>query len=88
MTRWAEGDSSCMTGGTVVWLSVDWQINDYVAGYHDGALLFGKVMREWILSQKNQGKTLDVPLSDNPFGNASFHGAYDDWKKNAYNEIF
>lgn len=59
-----------------------------MAGYHDGALLFGKVMREWILSQKNQGKTLDVPLSDNPFGNASFHGAYDDWKKNAYIEIF
>ncbi|TNN55617.1 Heat-stable enterotoxin receptor [Liparis tanakae] len=28
------------------------QINDYVAGYHDGALLFGKVLREKMLSQR------------------------------------
>ncbi|XP_003976359.1 heat-stable enterotoxin receptor [Takifugu rubripes] len=49
-------------------------INDYVAGYHDGVLLFGKVLRERLLSQKNPRKALDVPLSDNPFGNASFHG--------------
>ncbi|CAF90437.1 unnamed protein product, partial [Tetraodon nigroviridis] len=49
-------------------------INDYVAGYHDGALLFGKVLRERILSQRNPKRTLDVPLSDNPFGNASFYG--------------
>lgn len=53
------------------------QINDYVAGYHDGALLFGKVLRERILSQQKQEYTyFDVPLSDNPFGNASFYGAY------------
>lgn len=55
-------------------LSVDWQINDYVAGYHDGVLLFGKVLRERYLSQRNPRKALDVPLSDNPFGNASFYG--------------
>lgn len=59
---------------------MDWQINDYVAGYHDGVLLFGKVLRERILSQKNPRKALDVPLSDNPFGNASFYGAPSDWK--------
>lgn len=61
-----------------IWLSVDWQINDYVAGYHDGVLLFGKVLRERILSQTNPRKASDVPLSDNPFGNASFYGAPSD----------
>uniref|UniRef100_A0A671VPM3 Guanylate cyclase n=1 Tax=Sparus aurata TaxID=8175 RepID=A0A671VPM3_SPAAU len=50
-------------------------INDYVAGYHDGALLFGKVLRERMLAR--QRGSADVPLSDNPFGNASFYGAYD-----------
>ncbi|KAM3597900.1 uncharacterized protein V6R79_010938 [Siganus canaliculatus] len=49
-------------------------INDYVAGYHDGALLFGKVLRERRLNQKNSREIGDVPLSDNPFGNASFYG--------------
>ncbi|XP_068193477.1 guanylyl cyclase C [Antennarius striatus] len=48
-------------------------VNDYVAGYHDGALLFGKVLRERMLSQKLRG-SVEVPLSDNPFGNASFYG--------------
>uniref|UniRef100_A0A671VPG0 Guanylate cyclase n=1 Tax=Sparus aurata TaxID=8175 RepID=A0A671VPG0_SPAAU len=47
-------------------------INDYVAGYHDGALLFGKVLRERMLAR--QRGSADVPLSDNPFGNASFYG--------------
>nr|XP_057905300.1 guanylyl cyclase C isoform X2 [Doryrhamphus excisus] len=52
-------------------------INDYVAGYHDGALLFGKVLRERMLSQQNKHHhrgSDDIPLSDNPFGNVSFHG--------------
>ncbi|KAL7378858.1 hypothetical protein ABVT39_019865 [Epinephelus coioides] len=49
-------------------------INDYVAGYHDGALLFGKVLRETILNQRRNRGSSDVPLSDNPFGNASFEG--------------
>ncbi|XP_029294490.1 heat-stable enterotoxin receptor [Cottoperca gobio] len=48
-------------------------INDYVAGYHDGALLFGKVLREKMLSQR-YNRAYDVPLSDNPFGNISFDG--------------
>ncbi|KAK5856644.1 hypothetical protein PBY51_008227 [Eleginops maclovinus] len=48
-------------------------INDYVAGYHDGALLFGKVLRETMLGQRND-RNYDVPLSDNPFGNTSFYG--------------
>uniref|UniRef100_A0A8C4EMB4 Guanylate cyclase n=1 Tax=Dicentrarchus labrax TaxID=13489 RepID=A0A8C4EMB4_DICLA len=50
-------------------------INDFVAGYHDGALLFGKVLRERKLSQGRNKEF--VPLSDNPFGNVSFYGAYD-----------
>ncbi|XP_044037738.1 heat-stable enterotoxin receptor [Siniperca chuatsi] len=49
-------------------------INDYVAGYHDGALLFGKVLRERLLSQRRQKGSYDVPLSENPFGNISFDG--------------
>ncbi|XP_034567309.1 heat-stable enterotoxin receptor-like [Notolabrus celidotus] len=50
-------------------------INDYVAGYHDGALLFGKVLREKMLSEQQNGRSYeDVPLSDNPFGNISFDG--------------
>ncbi|XP_070779054.1 guanylyl cyclase C [Enoplosus armatus] len=49
-------------------------INDYVAGYHDGALLFGKVLREWKLSHQSKRGSYDVPLSDNPFGNVSFDG--------------
>lgn len=53
----------------------NFQINDYVAGYHDGALLFGKVLRERMLAR--QRGSADVPLSYNPFGNASFYGAYD-----------
>lgn len=70
-----------MTCFTLLALS-DLQINDYVAGYHDGALLFGKVLRERMLSQ---GKQLnrqyeDVPLSYNPLGNASFDGAYTQFK--------
>ncbi|KAL3054203.1 hypothetical protein OYC64_006514 [Pagothenia borchgrevinki] len=48
-------------------------INDYVAGYHDGALLFGKVLRETMLGQRDD-RIYDVPLSDNPFGNTSFYG--------------
>ncbi|KAL6103318.1 gucy2c [Pungitius sinensis] len=48
-------------------------INDYVAGYHDGALLFGKVLREKMLS-KQQNSTYDLPLDDNPFVNVSFDG--------------
>ncbi|XP_017271966.1 heat-stable enterotoxin receptor isoform X1 [Kryptolebias marmoratus] len=48
-------------------------INDYVAGYHDGTLLFGKVLRERMLSQQRNDRT-NVPLSDNPFGNVSFEG--------------
>ncbi|KAI3359332.1 hypothetical protein L3Q82_002836 [Scortum barcoo] len=53
-------------------------INDYVAGYHDGALLFGKVLRETMLKrrrqQQQQWASTDVPLSYNPFGNVSFDG--------------
>ncbi|XP_069557406.1 guanylyl cyclase C [Brachyistius frenatus] len=49
-------------------------INDYVAGYHDGALLFGKVLRERMLSKRHNKGSDDVPLRDNPFGNVSFDG--------------
>ncbi|RVE69219.1 hypothetical protein OJAV_G00075340 [Oryzias javanicus] len=48
-------------------------INDYVAGYHDGALLFGEVLRRRMLSQRPRA-TGQVPLSDTPFGNISFEG--------------
>uniref|UniRef100_A0A665WBN6 Guanylate cyclase n=1 Tax=Echeneis naucrates TaxID=173247 RepID=A0A665WBN6_ECHNA len=38
-------------------------INDYVAGYHDGTLLFGKVLRERMLSKQQGKRSTDVPLS-------------------------
>lgn len=47
-------------------------INDYVAGYHDGALLFGKVLREKMLSQLSNEES--SPSNDNPFGNIYFEG--------------
>ncbi|KAM7386452.1 hypothetical protein PAMA_009190 [Pampus argenteus] len=49
-------------------------LNDYVAGYYDGTLLFGKVLREQKLSRERNKGSPDVPLSDNPFGNVSFYG--------------
>ena len=39
------------------------------------------MLREKILSQKNQRKALNLPLSDNPFGNASFYGLVMNRKK-------
>ncbi|XP_076021157.1 guanylyl cyclase C [Genypterus blacodes] len=48
--------------------------NDYVAGYYDGALLLGKVLRERMLSgQRNERATLS-PYNCNPFGNVTFEG--------------
>uniref|UniRef100_A0A7N8X6L2 Guanylate cyclase n=1 Tax=Mastacembelus armatus TaxID=205130 RepID=A0A7N8X6L2_9TELE len=49
------------------------QISDYVAGYHDGTLLFGKVLRERMLSKRNQ-RSYGNALSSNPFGNTTFEG--------------
>ncbi|CAL8301364.1 unnamed protein product [Merluccius merluccius] len=44
-------------------------INDFVAGYHNGALLFGKVLRDAKL-----GRTRASLIDDNPFGSVSFDG--------------
>ncbi|XP_038550994.1 heat-stable enterotoxin receptor [Micropterus salmoides] len=52
----------------------NYTINDYMAGYHDGALLFGKVLRERMLSQQGQKGSYDVPLDVNPFRKISFEG--------------
>uniref|UniRef100_A0A3Q2VQS4 Guanylate cyclase n=1 Tax=Haplochromis burtoni TaxID=8153 RepID=A0A3Q2VQS4_HAPBU len=49
-------------------------INDYVAGYHDGTLLFGKALRERMLSIQKYNGTDNGSLGDNPFGNISFYG--------------
>ncbi|XP_014262822.2 guanylyl cyclase C [Maylandia zebra] len=49
-------------------------INDYVAGYHDGTLLFGKALRERMLSMQKYNGTDNGSLGDNPFGNISFYG--------------
>lgn len=50
------------------------QINDYVVGYHDGTLLFGKVLREKMMSQQNNRRVDKDPLTSNPFGNVIFDG--------------
>ncbi len=52
------------------------QINDYVAGYHDGALLLGKVLRERMLEQRSGIKSEYNSVSDNPFGGITFDGGY------------
>ncbi|XP_032443401.1 heat-stable enterotoxin receptor [Xiphophorus hellerii] len=44
-------------------------INDYVAGYHDGALVFGQVLRDRLMSNKNSE---DVDF--NPFANVTIEG--------------
>uniref|UniRef100_A0A3Q3EE84 Guanylate cyclase n=1 Tax=Labrus bergylta TaxID=56723 RepID=A0A3Q3EE84_9LABR len=49
-------------------------INDYVAGYHDGVLLFGEVLREKMLSERRNEKYKDDSLPGNPFGNMTFVG--------------
>ncbi|KAJ7992602.1 hypothetical protein DPEC_G00280390 [Dallia pectoralis] len=48
------------------------KLNDYVAGYYDGVLLFGQVLRERLLRnrQENVSELSDV----NPFRNVSFYG--------------
>ncbi|XP_077590073.1 guanylyl cyclase C [Stigmatopora nigra] len=49
-------------------------INDYVAGYHDGALLFGEALRQRMLNQQKNRRAPDISLNDNPFVNFSFDG--------------
>ncbi|CAK6975175.1 guanylyl cyclase C [Scomber scombrus] len=49
-------------------------INDHVAGYHDGALLFGQTLRNWLLGQRRDTVPPEVPLNYNPFANASIYG--------------
>ncbi|KAM6913401.1 guanylyl cyclase C [Lycodopsis pacificus] len=46
-------------------------INDYVAGYHDGALLFGEVLRDEMIRQLHN-RSYEVP--ENPFVNRSING--------------
>ncbi|XP_061566940.1 guanylyl cyclase C [Cololabis saira] len=57
-------------------LSSNSTINDYVAGYYDGALLLGKALRERMLKNTTQRnmETTDELQSVHPFGNVSFSG--------------
>uniref|UniRef100_A0A3B3VU01 Guanylate cyclase n=1 Tax=Poecilia latipinna TaxID=48699 RepID=A0A3B3VU01_9TELE len=48
------------------------QINDYMAGYHDGALLFGQVLRDRLMSKRLGRKSEDV--NHNPFANVTIEG--------------
>uniref|UniRef100_A0A8C7FA09 Guanylate cyclase n=1 Tax=Oncorhynchus kisutch TaxID=8019 RepID=A0A8C7FA09_ONCKI len=53
------------------------KLNDYVAGYHDGVLLFGHVLRQRLTSELRGRATQSTTteLSDvNPFRNVSFQG--------------
>lgn len=47
-------------------------INDYIAGYHDGTLLFAKVLREKMRNQRDG--VMNTSESEHPFGNISFEG--------------
>ncbi|XP_031429096.1 heat-stable enterotoxin receptor-like [Clupea harengus] len=59
---------------------VDWSnnnsmINDYVAGYHDGVLLFGHVIRQELMQNRSRnGPSSAQPLFTNPFRNVAFDG--------------
>uniref|UniRef100_A0A674BSD1 Guanylyl cyclase C n=1 Tax=Salmo trutta TaxID=8032 RepID=A0A674BSD1_SALTR len=59
---------------TVVYNST---LNDYVAGYHDGVLLFGHVLRQRLTSEL-RGRATQPPATElpdvNPFRNVSFQG--------------
>ncbi|XP_030649199.1 heat-stable enterotoxin receptor [Chanos chanos] len=56
-------------------LQPNYTINDYVAAYHDGVLLFGQVMRQRLLAAQNQSICcLPEDPTANPFRNISFQG--------------
>ncbi|KAI5621762.1 heat-stable enterotoxin receptor-like [Silurus asotus] len=51
-------------------------LNDYVAGYYDGVVLFSQVMREMLLQSQGMGSgNISVNISsESPFRNLSFEG--------------
>ncbi|XP_062387076.1 guanylyl cyclase C [Sardina pilchardus] len=57
----------------VDWTSNQSMINDYVAGYHDGVLLFGEVIRQQLIQKKAGGSSV-TPHFTNPFRNIEFDG--------------
>ncbi|KAL2100695.1 hypothetical protein ACEWY4_002456 [Coilia grayii] len=61
----------------VDWSSNSSAINDYVAGYHDGVLLFGHVIRQHIIQRSNKTESSAKSSSllfSNPFRNVGFDG--------------
>ncbi|KAL0992954.1 hypothetical protein UPYG_G00101430 [Umbra pygmaea] len=51
------------------------ELNDYVAGYYDGVLLFGHILRERMYSERRgQGIPASGLTNANPFRNVSFDG--------------
>ncbi|CAN9505803.1 unnamed protein product [Ophioblennius macclurei] len=48
--------------------------NDYVAGYHDGVLLFGKVLRERMLNRQRYNLFRNETPAKHPFANVTFDG--------------
>lgn len=46
-------------------------LNDYVVGYHDAVLLFGRVMRDNLLAIENQTSS---GIIQNPFRSTRFQG--------------
>ncbi|XP_062859202.1 guanylyl cyclase C [Trichomycterus rosablanca] len=57
-------------------------INDYIAAYHDGVLLFGEVMRSIWHSPTFDGDTVNI----NYFRNVSFKGIAGDYKLDEYGD--
>ncbi|XP_010895036.2 heat-stable enterotoxin receptor isoform X2 [Esox lucius] len=49
----------------------NYTFNDYVAGYYDGVLLFGHMLRQRLLSNQQKASELS---DENPFRNISFYG--------------
>uniref|UniRef100_A0AAY4C6A0 Guanylate cyclase n=1 Tax=Denticeps clupeoides TaxID=299321 RepID=A0AAY4C6A0_9TELE len=66
------------------------EINDYVASYHDGVLLFGHVMRQKLLQEKARTngtrETPTPPPFINPFRSLDFDGLAGHYELDAYGD--
>lgn len=59
-------------------------LNDYVVGYHDAVVLFGKMMRDNLLAIKKQSYDESSDIFEPPFRNMSFDGK--SWKNNTLDQ--
>ncbi|XP_067237198.1 guanylyl cyclase C [Chanodichthys erythropterus] len=56
------------------WQTNGTALNDYVVGYHDAVVLFGKTMRDNLLAMKNQPFSESSGIIEHHFRNTTFEG--------------